>query len=106
MNEQLKQFVLHVFVRMRMLWFLRLLLESLVTKMATREQKAFCVLQFAKIESVIRVQRAFRIKFHCNPPSDNNIRRWYHQFEDTGCLCKGKSSGRPSMIKRTCRTSE
>ena len=66
--------------------------------MATREQKAFCVLLFAKTESVIRVQRAFHIKFHCNPPSDN-IHRWYHQFEDTGCLSKGKSSARPSMIE-------
>ena len=92
MNEQLKQFVLQVFVRVRMLWFLRLLLEALVAKMATREQKTFCVLQFAKTESVIRVQCEFHIKFHCNPPSDN-IRRWHQQFEDTGCLCKGKSSG-------------
>ena len=94
MNEQLKQFVLQVFVRMRMLWFLRLPLEALLAKMATREQKAFCVLQFAKTESVIRVQRAF----HCNPPSDN-IRRRYRQFGDTGCLCKRKSSRRPSMIE-------
>ena len=99
MNEQLKQFVPQVFVHVRMLWFLHLPLEALVAKMATREQKAFCVLQFAKIESVIRMQRAFHIKFHCNPPCDNNIHRWYHQFEDTGCLCKGKSSGRPSMIE-------
>ena len=53
MNEQLKQFVLQIFVHVRMLWFLRLLLEVLVAKMATREQKAFCVLQFAKTESVI-----------------------------------------------------
>ena len=68
MNEQLKQFVLQVFVHVRMLWFLHLPLEALVAKIATREQKAFCVLQFAKTESVIRVQRAFRIKFHCNPP--------------------------------------
>ena len=72
--------------------------------MATREQKAFCVSQFAKTESVIRVQRAFRIKFRCNPPSDNNIRKWYHQFEDTGRLCKGKSSGRPSMIEERIET--
>ena len=101
MNEQLKQFVLQVFVRVRvrMLWFLRLPLEALLAKMATRKQKAFCVLQFAKTESVIRVQRAFRIKFHCNFPSDNSIRRWYYQFEDTACLCKGKSSRRPSMIE-------
>lgn len=63
----------------------------------TPEQKSFCVLQLAKSESVITVQRAFRIKFHCNPPSDNNIRRWYRQFEETGCLCKGKSPGRPKV---------
>ena len=70
MNEQLKQFVLQVFVCVRMLWFLHLPLEALVAKMATREQKAFCVLQFAKTESVIRVKRAFHIKFHCNPPNE------------------------------------
>lgn len=69
--------------------------------MATCEQKAFCVLQFAKTESVVTVQRVFRIKFGCDPPSDNNIRRWYHQFEDTGCLCKGKSTGRPSVSEGT-----
>ena len=62
MNEQLKQFVLQVFLRVRMICFLRFPLEALIAKMATREQKALCVLQFAKTESVIRVQRAF----HCN----------------------------------------
>ena len=98
MNEQLKQFVLQVFVRVSMLWLFRLPLEALVAKTATREQKASCVLRFAKTESVIRVKRVFCIKFHCNPPSDN-IRRWYHQFEDTGSFCKGNSSGRPSMIE-------
>lgn len=69
--------------------------------MATSEQKAFCVLQFAKSESVVTVQRAFRIKFRCDPPSDNNIRRWYHQFETTGCLCKGKSTGRPRVSEES-----
>ena len=43
------------------------------------------------------MQRVFSIKFGCDPPSDNNIRRWYHQFEDTSCLCKGKSAGRPRV---------
>ncbi|GFU90912.1 DUF4817 domain-containing protein [Trichonephila clavipes] len=41
--------------------------------MATSKQKAFCVLQFSKIESAITVQRAFRTKFGCQPPNDNNI---------------------------------
>ena len=30
------------------------------------------------------VQRQFRTKFGKQPPSDNNIRRWYAQFQDTG----------------------
>lgn len=84
MKEQLKQFYLFI-------CFLHNPLES------AGEQKAFCVLQFARTESVVSVQRAFRTKFGCDPPSDNNIRRWYHQFEDTGCLCKGKSAGRPRV---------
>ncbi|GFX60638.1 uncharacterized protein TNCV_4916881 [Trichonephila clavipes] len=65
-------------------------------KMATSKQKAFCVLQFAKTESALTVQRAFRIKFGCQPPNDNNILWRYHQFETTSCLCKGKRTGRPS----------
>ena len=61
--------------------------------MATPEQKAFCVLQFVKHESVVSVQRAFRRQFNSVPPSPNFIRRWYQQFQATGCLCKGKSAG-------------
>ncbi|GFV37667.1 DUF4817 domain-containing protein [Trichonephila clavipes] len=56
-----------------------------------------CVRNFTKTGSAITVQRAFRIKFGCQPPNDNNILRWYHQFETTGCLCKGKSTGRPRL---------
>jgi hypothetical protein len=41
-------------------------------KMATPEQKAFCVLQFAKHESV---QRAFRQQFQSDPQSYSSIRR-------------------------------
>ncbi|GFY14522.1 hypothetical protein TNCV_1315761 [Trichonephila clavipes] len=43
--------------------------------MATRKPKAFCVLQFAQIESAITVQQAFCIKFACQSPNDNNILR-------------------------------
>ncbi|GFU80042.1 transposable element Tcb1 transposase [Trichonephila clavipes] len=52
--------------------------------------------EFAKTESVTAVQRAFRIKFGCQPPIDNNI-VWRYRFETTGCLCKGKSMGRPRL---------
>ncbi|GFV97720.1 RNA-directed DNA polymerase from mobile element jockey [Trichonephila clavipes] len=51
--------------------------------------------QFAKTESAITVQRAFRIKVGCQPPYNNNIIRWYHQLETTGCLCKGKNTASP-----------
>jgi len=61
--------------------------------MATREQKAFCVLQFVEHESVVSVQQAFQRQFNSDPPSPNNIRRWYQQFQTTGCLCKGKHAG-------------
>jgi hypothetical protein len=63
--------------------------------MATPEQKAFCVLQFVKHESIVSVQRAFRRQLNSDPPSPNSIRRWYQQFQATGCLCAGKSVGRP-----------
>jgi len=33
------------------------------------------------------VQRQFRTKFWKQPSSDNSIRRWYAQFQETGCLC-------------------
>jgi len=33
------------------------------------------------------VQRQFRTKFGKQPPSDNSIRMWYAQFQETGCVC-------------------
>ncbi|KAG8251768.1 hypothetical protein J6590_072609 [Homalodisca vitripennis] len=56
---------------------------------------AFSSFPFAKDESVVSVQRAFRRRFGIYPPSPKNISRWYRQFEEKGRLCKGKSSGRP-----------
>ncbi|PNF18241.1 hypothetical protein B7P43_G16516 [Cryptotermes secundus] len=65
--------------------------------MASPQQKAFCVLEFAKTNSVVTVQRAFRRRFGINPPCSKNIRRWFRQFQESGCLCKGKSPGRPRV---------
>ncbi|XP_031330713.1 uncharacterized protein LOC116161496 [Photinus pyralis] len=73
----------------------KLLTSSIFGKICKMRKSTSCSSTFAKTESVVTVQRAFRIKFGCAPPGDNNIRRWYHQFQDTGCLCKGKSTGRP-----------
>ncbi|PSN51820.1 hypothetical protein C0J52_17693 [Blattella germanica] len=67
---------------------------TIITKIATPQQKSFYVLKFESCKSVIIVQRAFRRQFNCDPPNANNIRRWHNQLTTTGCLCKGKSVGR------------
>ncbi|PNF27273.1 hypothetical protein B7P43_G05161 [Cryptotermes secundus] len=65
--------------------------------MAGPQQKAFCVLEFAKTNSVVMVQCSFRRRFGINPPCPKNIRRWFRQFQESVCLCKGKSPGRPRV---------
>jgi len=57
----------------------------------------FWVREFIKTESATAVQRAFRLRFNIQPPTRKTICRWNHQFEQIGCLCKGKSSGRQRM---------
>ena len=74
--------------------------------MASQQEKALCVLRFEVSRSVITVQREFRARFRKDAPCRNNISRWYRQFVETGCLCKGKSPGRPRVsddnIERVC----
>jgi hypothetical protein len=38
------------------------------------EQKAFCVLQFAKTQLIVTVQRGFRTKYPTEPPTDKTVR--------------------------------
>ncbi|KAG8239336.1 hypothetical protein J437_LFUL019084 [Ladona fulva] len=83
-------------------FFFKVFPRMLAVRMANAEQKAFCVLQFARSESVVTVQCAFCIKLQCNPPTDNNIHRWYHQFEDTSCLHKGKTPRKAPVQKASC----
>jgi len=63
----------------------------------------FCVLEFIKTELPTAVQRAFRLRFSIQPPMRKSICRWDHQFEQIGCLCKGKSSGRPRVSGENVR---
>jgi len=80
--------------------------------MASQQEKAFCVLGFEVSRSMITVQRVlgfevsrsmitvqreFRAQFRIDAPHRNNITRWYQQFVETGCLCKGKRPGRPRV---------
>ena len=43
----------------------------------TVNKKAFCVLEFAKTESIVTVQRSFRIMYHTELPTDKTILEWY-----------------------------
>ena len=66
---------------------------------ANGSEKAFCVLTFHECRSVRIVQLQFSTKFGKQPPSDNSIRSWYVQFQETGCVCKRKGPGRPSVTE-------
>jgi len=71
--------------------------------MATMQHKIFCVREFIKTESATAVQRAFCLYFNIQPPTRKSICHWNHQFEQIGCLCKGKSSGRPRVSEENVR---
>lgn len=70
---------------------------SVLVIMASGPQKAFCVLHFLQCESVITVQHDFHNRYGVHPSTSQNIRRWYEQFRETVCLCKGKSPGHPRV---------
>ena len=61
----------------------------------TGAEKAFCVLQFSKCESIVIVQRRFRT--------------WHNNFEQTGSLSAGKRAVRPAKCvgcgRRACKRS-
>ena len=64
-------------------------------------EKAFCVLELAKTNSVILVQRHFRRRYGKPLPTRQSIYNWSKKFQETGCLCKGKSSGSPPVSQET-----
>ena len=51
----------------------------------TVNKKAFCVLEFAKTESIVTVQRRFRISYHTEPPTD--------KFQQNRCLFVSQRTG-------------
>ena len=60
-----------------------------------------CVLEFAKTESIVTVQRRFRTMYRTEPPKDKTIREWYMKFQQSGCLCAAKRRGRPGPSAQT-----
>ena len=63
----------------------------------------FGVWEFAKTESIVTLQRRFRIMYHTEPPIDNTISEWYMKFQQSGCLCAAKRTGLPGTSAETIR---
>jgi len=76
---------------------------SVESKMSVMQHKIFCVREFIKTESATAVQRAFPLRFNTKPPTRKSICGWNHQFEQIGCLCKGKNSGRPRVSEENMK---
>ena len=65
----------------------------------TSREKAFCVLEYARTNSNKTVQRAIVRKFSKKSPTAKQISSWKKKFEDEGCLCRAKGSGRPATTE-------
>ena len=76
---------------------------SIESKMATMQHKIFYFRELIKTESATAVQRVFRLRLNIQHPTRKSICRWNHQFEQIGCLCKGKSSGRPRVSEENVK---
>jgi hypothetical protein len=63
-------------------------------KMASQVEEAECVLWFHESRSVVTVQRRFCTVFGREPATIMSIYMWHKLFDQTGCICKGKSPGR------------
>jgi hypothetical protein len=55
--------------------------------MATRAEKAFCVFEYPRTQSIVTVRRRFRTKLGKDPPVKNSIKQWCEKFQRDGCLC-------------------
>jgi hypothetical protein len=69
-----------------------------------RGKKAFCVLEFAKTKSLLRVQQRFWTVYHTEPPMDKTFHEWHKKFQQSGCLCAAKrTNGWAWAIGQDCR---
>jgi len=41
--------------------------------------------------------------YHIEPATDKTIREWYMKFQQSGCLCAAKQSGRPGPSAETVK---
>ena len=60
----------------------------------TSQQRSWCVLEFYKTNSVVTVQRALKLKFNVDPPTNKSILKWHRNFFEIGCICdRGWAAG-------------
>jgi hypothetical protein len=67
----------------------------------TGNKKAFCVMEFAKTESIVMVQERFWTMYHTEPPTDKTIHEWYMKFKYSDCLCTAKQTGQQGPSAKT-----
>lgn len=65
--------------------------------MAIVKEKAMCVLWLWETKFPITVQRYFRREFQKTPLTEQSLRRWLKQFQETGSVLRQKGAGRPSV---------
>lgn len=62
-------------------------------KMASLQETGYCVIQFDKTIVECEYDKCYRK----GPPQHKSVYTWCKQFENEGCICKGKSPGYPCV---------
>jgi len=57
----------------------------------------FCVIEYARTQSIADVQRNFRSKFGKDLPVRKSSKQWYEKFQHDSWLCNTKRPGRPGI---------
>ena len=75
----------------------------------TGREKALSVLEYARSELNKTVQHASVREFSKQSPTAMQILTWLTKFNEEGCLCRRKGSGRPKtseeMVEHVCKKS-
>ena len=69
----------------------------------TVNKKAFCVLEFAKTESIVTVQRRFRTMYRTEPPTDKTIPWVVHEIRAEWLPVRCETKRPAGAIGRDCR---
>ena len=67
----------------------------------TVNKKAFCVLEFAKTESIMTVQRRFRIMYHTEPPTKQFVNGTWNSSRVATCALRNEVTFRAHRLRLT-----